>query len=243
MTYSQMPHVEDPGALGSKKQMRVLALETSQRQACLAVLHVEASRPAITLHAESIGPELRAAQALLPAMRELLANCNWRPQELDLICTCTGPGSFTGLRIGVTTAKTLAYATGAKLVGVHTLAAMAARSGPGAGRLWTVLDAQRQELFAACFGNNKAVETQVIRIETWLEQLRPGDTVSGPPLKKLAERLPAGVLMTAEETWAPRAKEVGQLGIAAFFRGEVTDPMQLVPEYFRRSAAEENADA
>ena len=215
--------------------MRVLALETSQRQASLATLDAQGS----VLQAMTLTPEQRTAQALLPAVHDLLTRCGWHPRELDLICTSTGPGSFTGLRIGVTTAKTLAFATGAKLVGVKTMAVMAARAGAAQNRLWTLLDAQRQELFAACFTENQPGETQILPIDSWLHQLRPGDTVSGPPLKKLADRLPAGVTATSAETWAPRAEEVGQLGIGALQCGEVIDPMQLVPDYFRRSAAEE----
>ncbi|MCG8450417.1 MAG: tRNA (adenosine(37)-N6)-threonylcarbamoyltransferase complex dimerization subunit type 1 TsaB [Pirellulales bacterium] len=226
--------------------MRVLALETSQRQASLAALHgQEPNEPladAKVLHTSTLPPQKRTAQALLPAVRAVLAKCNWRPTELDLVCVSTGPGSFTGLRIGVTTAKTLAYATGAHLVGVHTLAVIAARAKGYSGRLWTLLDAQRQELFAACFPVEGRINTEVLHSDAWLEQLRPGDTVSGPPLRKLVDRLPPEITATAMETWSPRAIEVGQLGVAAFCRGEVVDPMQLVPRYFRRSAAEEKAD-
>lgn len=232
--------------------MRVLALETSQRQATLAALdygEVATDEPrAAVLEFRELPQAERTARSLVPAIGEVLAGCNWQPAELDLICTSTGPGSFTGLRLGVTTAKTLAYATGAALVGVPTLAAIAAAAGLCAGRLWTVLDAQRQELFAACFSVTAQAATPrlpgtcTVSIEAWLDQLHPGDSVSGPPLAKLIDRLPAGVVVTPVETWAPRAVEVGELGIAAWCRGEVVDPIQLVPEYFRRSAAEEHAD-
>src|SRR6201999_4451574 len=112
----------------------------------------------------------RSAQTLLPAIGELLRTCGWRPAELELICTTTGPGSFTGLRIGVTTAKTLAYATGAKLIGVNTLAALAAAVQPTTDRVWAILDAQRQELFAAVFATNleDIPETSVMAQSAWL---------------------------------------------------------------------------
>ncbi len=217
--------------------MRILAIETSQRQASVSALDAQGS----VLHSLTLSPEQRTAQALHPAIRELLATCGWQPDKLDLICASTGPGSFTGLRMGVTTAKTFAYATGAKLVGVHTLAAMAYRNKATSGRLWTILDAQRSELFAACFIKNQPFETQVISIDHWLDLLKPGDTVSGPPLKKISARMPPDVHITPAESWSPRSEEVGQLGLAAFLQGKVTEPVQFIPKYFRRSAAEEKA--
>ena len=82
----------------------------------------------------------------------------WRAGDVELVCVAVGPGSFTGLRIGVVAAKTFAYAIGAEVVGVHTLAAIA-ESGARqhAAPLWTVLDAQRQELFAAQFDRRGAM--------------------------------------------------------------------------------------
>ena len=77
----------------------------------------------------------------------MLAQCQWEALSIDLVCVTTGPGSFTGLRIGVTTAKTFAYAAAAELVGTHTLAVLAAGVEQASGRLWAILDAQRQELF------------------------------------------------------------------------------------------------
>ena len=230
---------------------RVIALETSGRLGSLAVVSVESSNGGS--HIEVVGRlslphDRRTAQSLLPTLTALLEACRWRVGELDLVCTTTGPGSFTGLRIGVTTAKTLAYATGAKLVGVHTLAAIAAAVGAATGQVWAILDAQRQELFAARFQpgwqneNDRLPETLVIGVDDWLNQLRAGDVVSGPPLEKLLGRLPPNVRTADASLWSPTAEVVARLGIAGLGRGETIDPMQLVPHYFRRSAAEEKAE-
>ncbi len=226
--------------------VRVVALETSGRLGSLAAVSIEGS------HVEVVGrlslpDDTRTAQSLLPALTALLEASRWRVGELDLVCTTTGPGSFTGLRVGVTTAKTLAYSTGAKLVGVHTLAAIAAAVGGAAERVWAILDAQRQELFAVCFQpgqqneNDRLPETLVIGIDDWLDQLRAGDVVSGPPLKKLSDRLPPHVSATDALLWSPTAEVVARLGIVALKRGEAFEPMQLVPHYYRKSAAEEKA--
>lgn len=196
----------------------------------------------------------RSARTLLPAVQEALAALGWRPADLELIAVTTGPGSFTGLRIAVVAAKTLAYALGAKLVGVHTLAAMAenvagSSRGPSQSqaRLWTVLDAQRQELFAGRFDLSRPIveqaqpATEILAIDAWLERLEPGDAVAGPPLAKLAPRLPEGVAAVSQELWPPAAAATGRLACALHEGGESIEPLELVPHYYRKSAAEEKA--
>ncbi len=228
--------------------LRVLAIETSERQGTLATLETTGEQSA-TVGSAVLPADQRSARSLLPAIKTLLDETSWKPSQLDLICVTTGPGSFTGLRIGVTTAKTLAYATGATLVEVHTLAAIAAGVTAPYQRLWTLLDAQRQELFVARFDSGWQTqptalpETHILPVDKWLQTLRPGDVVSGPPLQKLLERLPEGVLAEDPANWSPRAEVVGQLGIAAYKNGESVNAMQLVPRYYRKSAAEEKIDS
>jgi len=237
--------------------LRILAIETSERVGTLAALQ-STENSASVVCAATLPSDQRSARSLLPAIKTLLDDCDWKPNQLDLICVTTGPGSFTGLRIGVTTAKTLAYATGAELVGVHTLAAMAggvaavlsaevaAEVAVPWMRFWTLLDAQRQELFVANFQPgwqpDELPRTRILGIEQWLQELRPGDVVSGPPLQKLAEQLPAQVRRADAADWPPRAEIVGQLGVAAYHSGNAVDAMQLVPRYYRKSAAEEKAE-
>ncbi len=225
--------------------MRVVALETSERIGTVAALTAQDDEVTL-VEVLTLPGDQRSAQSLLPALHEMLDRCDWRAGDLDLICVTTGPGSFTGLRIGVTVAKTFAYASQAKLIGIPTLSAIAAGVHSKQPRLWAILDAQRQELFVACFTEEEketAPEVSIMGIEEWLAELREGDSVVGPPLKKLAERLPAGVRMADEATWAPQAAVVGRLGIEAFLSGESDDPLQLVPHYYRKSAAEEKVAA
>jgi len=229
-------------------ESRALALETSGRVGSLAAFRIERDNVEVVA-SQMLPANLRSARSLLPAIGQLLQTCRWQAEDLHLVCTTTGPGSFTGLRIGVTTAKTLAYATGAKLIGVHTLAALAAAMGATPQRVWAILDAQRQELFAACFppgwqqDGSYEPETMVLGVVAWLAQLQAGDLVTGPPLEKISDRLPPSVLAASAPLWQPTAEVVARLGAMAFERGVVTDPLQLAPRYFRPSAAEENAQA
>ena len=197
--------------------MRVLALETSGRNGSIALLNglLDGTTQIVSQAVLSDGQQ--TAESLLPTIGKLLDQANWPPRSVQLVSVATGPGSFTGLRMGVTTAKTFAYAADAKLVGIHTLAALALPVSSNSGqqgaswqqrgfrRLWTLLDAQRQELFVACFTqaniSGQVPTTQVVSIPAWLAQLQPGDRIAGPPLEKLASRLPQGVEAVAKKWW------------------------------------------
>ncbi len=190
--------------------------------------------------------EVRMAQSLAPGIRDLLSANRWAPAELDLILVATGPGSFTGLRCGVTTAKTMAFATGAELLGVHSLAVLAEQAPPPCTRLNAVLDAQRKQLFSATFERNEngamqlRQETAIVDIDAWLSGLDPNLDLVGPVLEKLRSKLPENQPILPESLWHPRAAAVASLGWKHFTAGERHDLWQLVPNYYRASAAEEN---
>src|SRR4051812_4115512 len=102
---------------------RILALETSELSGSVA-----AAMDGDVVGELNLDPRLRSAQSLAPAIRTLLDQVGWRPQELALVAVTVGPGSFTGLRVGVATAKVMAYAAGADVLGISTHAAIAAAS-------------------------------------------------------------------------------------------------------------------
>ena len=227
--------------------MKIVAIETSGRYGSAAALDGDSSEARL-IGQTVLGGDQRTAQSLAPALRDLLADVGWSLKSIELVAVAVGPGSFTGLRIGVTTAKTLAYALGANVVGVNTLvalAALAAQAPPSPGPLWAILDAQRQELFAARFDSDPrgtaatTCDTTIVAQEAWLAGLKPGDRVTGPPLRRLAQRLPEGVVVVPEQYWQPMAAAVGQVGWRAYQAGQRDDVWKLAPHYYRPSYAEE----
>ncbi len=219
--------------------MRVLALETSGMAGSLAVLEDDGLLTEIELD-----PTRRTAQTLAPAVRDILQQVGWKPTDVDLVAVTSGPGSFTGLRIGVTTAKTFAYATGAGVLGVNTLAVIARQSPIADGLLWVVMNAERDQLFAAAFRRQESdwteVEsTHIVDNQAWLNRVTAGVTVTGPGLQRIVARIPAGVQVVTEGVWTPRATSVGREGLRAFRAGQVSDCWSLLPNYYRESAAVE----
>jgi tRNA threonylcarbamoyladenosine biosynthesis protein TsaB len=223
---------------------RIIAIETSGRYGSIATLWGAADGSHL-IGQIALGDDQRTAQALAPALRQLLNDANWTPASVKLVAVAVGPGSFTGLRIGVTTAKTFAYAVGAEVIGVNTLKALAAQAPQSVAPLWTILDAQRQELFAAKFeldeaGNLRVErETAIVSQDAWLANLQPGDRVIGPALGRLTARLPDSIEVMPAELWQPMAAAVGQVAWKAHQVGQHDDVWTLAPQYYRASAAEE----
>jgi hypothetical protein len=84
---------------------------------------------------------------------------------------------------------------------------------------------------------------RIVDIDAWLAERKPGDFVTGMGLAKMLDRLPAGVGVADRDTWIPRAATVGAIGYRSYQQGRRDDLWKLLPDYGRRSAAEEKADA
>jgi tRNA threonylcarbamoyladenosine biosynthesis protein TsaB len=224
--------------------MLTLAIETSVTTGTIAL-----ERDGVSLAERHMTVNQRHAQRLVPEIHELLEQCSQRPRDCDLIAVSLGPGSFTGLRVGVVCANVLAYALGKPIVGVDTLLAIAGNSPPDVERVQVVVDAQRQELFLGEFERigadewRRVAEVRIVPARGWAAGLHAGDVVSGPGLEKVpAEWLaPSRVLDCA--LWSPQARRIAALGTRAFQRGAQSSFWNLEPLYLRKSAAEEKWDA
>jgi len=228
----------------------ILALETSSQAGSVALFSGQVAGVVVSdsvLSQRVLSAERRSAQSLAPAIAQVLAEAGKRAADVGLVAVTIGPGSFTGLRVGVTTAKTFAYAIGCECLGVDTLEVIAAQVPLGThsnGELHAVLDAQRKELFLARFRWDGSVpirleENRIVPADQWLSGLAPGTTVTGPGIKRLLDRLPAGVVAASELHRDPQAATVGRLAWREYQSGRRDDLWKLAPKYLRPSAAEE----
>lgn len=233
--------------------MLILSFDTSSLAGSVALLD-----GARLLGESVLDPAKRSAQTLAPAIAELLATHEVKATQIGLVATTTGPGSFTGLRVGVTTAKTFAYAAEAEVLGVSTLEVIALQAaekleGLAVGSpIQAVLDAQRRELFLGRFrleadasGDDelpvltRLAPDGIVAADAWLAGLEAGTIVSGRGLEKIRERVPADVRMAASESWEPRAAVVGRLAWRDYCAGRREDLWGLMPVYLRLSYADE----
>jgi tRNA threonylcarbamoyladenosine biosynthesis protein TsaB len=221
--------------------MILIALETSSKFGSIALFRDEQ-----LLEEQTLPRTDGTAKTLAPALDELLGRHSISPSRLDLIAVTSGPGSFTGLRIGIVTAKFLAYASKAEVIGVNTLYAIAQQSPLEANRATAMLDAQRNQLFVAEFRRednwfNPAVETHIVDRDSWMDNLNVNSTLIGPILEKLTSKIPDNVPVAPQQSWELRASSVGKLGLHLYQNGHRDDYWRLVPNYYRLSAAEEKA--
>ena len=254
--------------------MLILAIDTSARDFSLALLNE--TRLLISVGSEftnapgpmtaPAGPdpvETRrsltqppgAAVSLFPALKQLMTDAKLKFEMIELIAVATGPGMFTGLRIGVVAAKTLAYINQTPLISVNTLEVIAARAASEhrfTGVIRPVLNAQRTQLFAGVYRaeNGLVVEqsepNQILDREVWIRQIGENELLTGTGLKPMISDLKDSAVLRGKQVrvadpkvWASRAPEVGSVGLKDFGSGRRDDFWKIEPFYFRPSAAEE----
>ncbi|WZO95918.1 tRNA (adenosine(37)-N6)-threonylcarbamoyltransferase complex dimerization subunit type 1 TsaB [Isosphaeraceae bacterium EP7] len=220
--------------------MNLLAIETSTDRAALAL--TTADGRCHVAHVESSG---RHGRDLLPALRDLLNGSGLRATDLDALAVGLGPGSYTGLRIGVMAAKTLAYAAGCPLTGLDSLEVLACNAPADVLHVVVIGDAQRGDLYVAEFSRDEPGATlrqaKATRIEpaSYLLGLDGGTLVIGPGLRKLASPLPDGLVAGSPEQARPEGERLAELALRVYESGRRDDPWSLEPIYLRRSAAED----
>jgi tRNA threonylcarbamoyladenosine biosynthesis protein TsaB len=186
-------------------------------------------------------PGRATAEGLLPALDALLGEVGVALAAVAGFAVAIGPGSFTGLRIGVATVKGLAFGTARPAVAVSTLAAIA-RHARGPEPVAAVLDARRGEVYAAGFDRGARapwLAEAVIPIEELAARLPPGTRVVGEAVPLCAEALRgADVVLLPPPYPETTARHVARIAADAWQRGETTAPSELVPRYLRRAEAE-----
>jgi len=220
----------------------LLALETATAHASVALL-----RDAALLAEMQCDPERPTAETLLPAIDALLGRTGCALAEVEAFAVSIGPGSFTSLRIGLATLKGLAFGTPRPALAVPTLQALARTAAPGAGPAIALLDARRDELYAAGYlgealepwsGLPEGVYTRA----ELAARLPRACRLTGDGLALCADALRAalgaGVVCTAPAAGRPRAAHVGALAAPQLQAGAGVDPAGLVPRYVRRAQAE-----
>lgn len=219
-----------------------LGVETSGLVGAVALRRDGETIAAVTLQQAG----RRHAQTLVSEVEALLRKVNLTAKQLQVVAVSIGPGSFTGLRVGVVFAKTLAYAVGCRLIAVDTFRAIAAASSQDVADLFVVSDAQRGEFFVGRYslaetatGYGMLIRQGEISIESADSFCRRagGIAVSGPA----AATLPTTLRVLAADFRLPRAEFVAELGEQQALAGEQSDLWGLEPVYLRRSAAEEKA--
>jgi tRNA threonylcarbamoyladenosine biosynthesis protein TsaB len=175
---------------------------------------------------------------------DLLAEQGWGPRDLNAVVVSRGPGSYTGLRVGVMSAKALAYATGCTLLAVDTFAAVALQAPPEAARVDVLADAQQDKVYVQPFVRageawQPLAPLSIRPFAEWLVVKEPAAWVTGPGLEKWEAHLPPGTPIAPRDLGEPQPQSLLLLGLTRYHNGERDDPFIVEPLYLRPSSAEE----
>lgn len=216
----------------------LLAVETSGMQGSLAIISGDQPLAERTLLAGG----QRHAQSLVSEVDRVFRDLNLQPSDIRSVAVSIGPGSFTGLRVGLVFAKTFAWLNNAKLVAVDTLQAIAQQVPSEIEAVTVISDAQRGELFTASYrwdadsGCRRLIDSVHLSTVTSLPTEYP---VTGPALLKLRTTLGETHQLLDESFCQPRATTVARIGLDMLHRGHLSVPETLEPVYIRPSYAEE----
>jgi len=236
----------------------ILAVETSGRTGSVAI--ADGRR----LLAEAVfSTPVKHSAEVFPAVCGLLSRFNRRPDQIQHVYISIGPGSFTGLRIAVTIAKTMHLANAAKIVAVYTSDCIAANAadytqtkGKELKKIATILDAKRGQFFVAAYKNSdgqwiKTLPDCLMTPEGFVQKFADTKSRKGCPTAEpiwlLGEGLvyykhlfsAPGIEFLDSSFWCPHAAKVHLLGYKMACEGQFADPLTLKPLYLQRPDVKE----
>jgi len=190
----------------------------------------------------------RHVSDMAPAIAEMLKECGWEVKTLDAIATGIGPGSYTGLRIGLMSARTLAMITGARLLGISTFEILAQHClDAGFEKVEVIADAQQDKIYAQRFENNNghlknAGELGIVGTAEWIASRDINFALTGPGLAKVRPLISGNQCLIVEESGNINKESFLALALKKLMSRHSDDPLSLQPLYLRRSSAEEQWD-
>lgn len=241
--------------------MRILGIDSATRTASVALIEDEAptgeqiSEKRHLVNAGASGTIGNCAETIIPLITSLLEKNNLTPADLSAIAVSIGPGSFTGLRVGLATAKGMAYSGGLPVIGVSTLLALAAGVEDFDGIICSLLDARKNDVYVGFFRRagkilSRLSDDALLPIDraveyAWRYQEQTGTAlvrVIGDPgeahKQKLIGALGKKVVLGSEARDPSTALQVALLARERLLSESLDDLGSLVPIYLRRTEAE-----
>lgn len=224
--------------------MSILAIDTATQVSSVAVADEDRLLAELTMQAR-----LTHSETLMPHIQQVLRMASMPKEQLDGIAVSIGPGSFTGLRIGLAAAKAMAYALDLPIVGISTLKALACHYPVSGVRIVCMLDAQKGNAYVESYRweAGRLVTLQPVRVMNIVEAVESCGRAAEPVVllgdavqKKVRGKieLPQGVTVAPPHLLMPRAACTAMLGVAELAAGHRDPVMSMEPVYIRRSEAE-----
>ncbi len=213
-----------------------LILETSGRTGKVGL----ASGKSV-VHSGELDEKRRHARDLTSTIQSMVDAEKLKVRDLAAILVSVGPGGYTGLRVGLTTAKVLAYAANVPMIAVPTFSAIAAQAPEEAVRLWVIADALQGQIYHQRFENRKPTDDlKIAPLDEWLPWANRETWLTGPGVTVHADKLPCDARIVPAEHREPRVEGmlIAAEGLAPLDRDGL---FRIEPLYLRGSSAEEKA--
>ena len=217
--------------------MYILYIETST-----AVCSVALSRDHALVAYQDMEEGMNHTARLAPAISELLQRASIKPTDLEAIAVSSGPGSYTGLRVGSSTAKAMAYSLGIPIIAVPTLAALARAvfdKHPEAVYALPMIDARRKEVYTALYDQTLTAVWPVssaILEETFFVEKVPREVIvysCGDGSLKIGDVVSAGIQLKVDPEIMCSGRHLINPALDLWAAGLVEDPLHFVPYYLK----------
>jgi tRNA threonylcarbamoyladenosine biosynthesis protein TsaB len=210
--------------------MRILLIHTAGGEGSVALADTALSQAIV---ATEILPGRTSSERLVPAVRRLLAARGWTLSELAAVVVVHGPGSFTGVRVGLSAAKGLSEAGGVPLIAISRLGLLAASVDGGGGPVHSVLDAGRGEFYYGEYLGQQRLREALLSGKDVIAAALGGIVVACE--LKVAETLPG---LAPQMVGEPSAADAFPLALKRIDAGDFDDAAMLDANYLRRTDAE-----
>ena len=220
--------------------MLVLAIDTSGRHGSVALCRGDAKSFEVLGLAPLEGGTYSAR--LIPCISDLLQNAGLAKSQIDGLAVVDGPGSFTGLRVGLSTVKALCEILQKPLATVSMLEALAVTNGEEGETVISVLDAGRGEVYVGEHrvsgkSASRLIDQSIVKLDAFVQQAQSIGSRVLTTFPKVAEGL-AGTSARVAIVNALQADAIARIGLQKLLAGEIADPATLDANYIRRSDAE-----
>ena len=213
--------------------MKVLGIDTSTKTTAIGLIEDDE-----VLCDYNLTGRVAHSESVTDMIHEIFKKFEFALEDIDLIAVGLGPGSFTGLRIGITIAKVMAFALDKEVIGVSSLVA---NSMSDDGLVSTIVDARRGNVYASIIKNEDEpeilFEDKILSFENFKEELQKYDqvTIAGLDGDKFIKEIDNGVL---SKNKAMKGSNIARLGLIDYKKNGSMDAFNLIPNYLKISQAE-----
>lgn len=212
--------------------MRILGVDTTTRFLCLAAYDNG------WVYEYNLELGRKHSQLITLSIKRVLEALNWKPEDIDYFACGLGPGSFTGLRIGIATVKGLAWSLNKPVLGIPTLDILA-KNAVQDGVIVPAVDAKRGLIYCALYraakgGLKKISPYMLLSLGAFLKKIRPGSIILGDAVGLYKQQILRGIKganILDKDYWYPAGRNIVYLALRQIEQGKISNAFKIKPIY------------